>query len=151
MEECIGRVIALVITSPVATELPVHSWKLDELLDLEARPFSTRLPGESRKIVARTVVVDAYVDRIVVGGNSYPFSDLRLPDDLIHLNREREALRTYSNSVDELPGYEAYLNASRRFCCALRAYFGSRTLVRLIYHPPNAYNAYAWEVTETVR
>lgn len=151
VEECIGRLVFLAITPPAATNFPVHDWKLEALVDLEARPFSSRFSGGRRMIVARTVVVDAYVDRIVVGGNSYRLRDLNLPDDLLCLNRERKALQAFPDSTEELPGYEAYLEASRRFCSALGDHIGRETQVRLTYHPPKAYNAYAWEITETVR
>lgn len=149
--ECIGRLVSLAITPPAATDLPVHGWKIEELVDLETRPFSERIPGKPRKIVARTVVVDAYVDRIVIGGNSYPIEELHLPSDLLRLNRERKALRVYPEDADGLPDYEAYLEASRKFCSALRDHVGRDTQVRLTYHPPKVYNAYAWEITETVR
>ena len=151
VEECISRLVSLAITPPAATDFPVHDWKIQELVELEARPFSDRLPEEARRIVARTVVVDAYVDRIIVGGNSYPIEELRLPDDLQRLNRERESLQIFPESPKGIPAYLAYLEASRKFCRALRDHIGRETYVKLAYHPPKAYNGYAWEITETVR
>lgn len=151
VEECIGRFVSLAIMPPSATNFPVHGWKIEELVDLEARPFSERVPGKPRKIVARTVIVDAYVDRIIVGGNSYRLRDLNLPDDLLRLNCERKTLQVFPESPEGIPAYEVYLEVSRKFCKALREHIGSETSVKLTYHPPKGYNRYAWEITEIVR
>lgn len=151
VEGCLGRLAFLAIVPPAPTDLPVHDWKLEKLLELEVRPFSSRTSEMPRKIVARTVVVDAYADRIIVGGNSYTLPDLYLPAAILRLNLEREALRTFPESAEGLLEYEAYLDASRKFCGALREHIGRETNVRLTYHPPKAYNAYAWEITEYVR
>lgn len=120
VEECIGRLITLAMMPPVTTEFPVHGCKLEELIWLETRPFSARRPVESRTIIARSILVDAYADLIVVGGNSYLLSELRLPESLVNLNQQRMALHTYPHLMDELPHYKAYLEASRKFCSALR-------------------------------
>lgn len=57
----------------------------------------------------------------------------------------------FPNDGEGLPEYLAYLEASRKFCRAFSNYVGQGTKVLLTYHPPKAYNADAWEITETIR
>lgn len=61
------------------------------------------------------------------------------------------SLHVFPATPEDLPNYVAYLDACRRFCAALRRFLEPDTEVRLSYHPPKVYNAYAWTITETIR
>ncbi len=151
IESGVKTIKSLAVLAQRPIEFPVHGVEIEQVMALEARPFSVHTTEPDRRVVANQVVVDAYHGMVSLDGVGYQMSDLNLTDELMTQYSAWAKLCVFPDQVAEVGGYLAYLHAGRLFCRALRKYIGRRTVVKFRYHPPDVYNNVAREVTETIR
>lgn len=147
----VKRIKSLAVSAQRPVEFPVHGVEFEQVMALEARPFSVHTREPERRVVAREVVIDAYHGLVTLDGVGYQMGDLNLTPELMAQYSAWSALCVFPDQQAEVGSYLTYLQAGRFFCRALRKYLGRRTAVKFRYHPPDVYNSVAWEVVETIR
>lgn len=147
----VKRIKSLAVSAQRSVEFPVHGVGFEQIMALEARPFSVHTMGSERRVVAREVVIDAYHGLVTVDGVGYQMGDLNLTPELMTQYSAWTALCVFPNNAAEVGPYLTYLQAGRLFCRALRKNIGRSTAVKFRYHPPDVYNSVAWEVIEAIR
>ena len=147
----IKRIKSLAVSADGPVCFQVYGLKLNDVLALDAKVFSTHYLGSERRLVAKQIVVNAYHGFITANGMYFKIQDLCLPDELIAMYRAFAAKCEYPQTETEIPRYEDYLQAGRAFCQALRKFLCKETTVFFSYKPPEVYNNFAWEVTEEIR
>lgn len=147
----IKKIKSLAISSSYPIDFPVYDVKLEQIMALETRPFSTRILDSDRKILAREIVVEANHDFVTVGGVVHQLENLNLGAALTQEYSAWKSISVFPSDISEIPAYLEYLQRGRSFCRALRKHIGRQTAVKLKYHPPSIYNQDAWEVIENIR
>ena len=147
----IKHIKSLVVSASRSIEFAVDGVKIENVLALETRPFSSRSMDANRRIVAFEVVIDASHGFARVDGVGYRIEDLHLSDALMQEYCAWYAMWAHPNTEDEIPAYLAYLQRGRLFCRQLREYIGHETTVILKYHPPTICNQDTWQILEMIR
>ncbi len=147
----IKRIKSLAVLAQRPIEFPVHGVEFEQVMALEARPFSIHTMVPERRVVAHQVVVDGYHGMVSLDGVGYQMCDLYLTGELMAQYCAWAAMGVFPNEASEVGQYRAYLQAGRLFCRALRKHIGRKTVVKFRYHPPDVYNNVAREVIETIR
>jgi hypothetical protein len=142
---------ALAVSSPREVEFPVYGVELDGVLALDTQVFSMHWPSPDRRLISKSVRINAYHEFISVNGMWFKISDLCLPPEITAQYMEFSELCVFPQTENELPSYLKYLQAGRGFCRALGRYLRSGAKVWLDYHPPTILNSDAWEVSEQIR
>jgi hypothetical protein len=141
----------LAVSSPQPIEFAIYGLDVAGILALEPWVFSTRLNNSEKRLIAKQIEIDAYHHSISAGGMEYRWDEIFLPLALFDAYKKWMTLRIFPTQENELPAYQAYLQEGRKFCQALRQYLGGKSKVKFKYHPPQIYNAFAWEIIEEIR
>lgn len=145
------RIKSLALSAP-AVSLPVYGTTLENVLALDPRVFSTDRPGPARRLIARRIDVHAYHQQIIANGITYRIEQLELPTELLALHDEFSRQCVFPAGPSDFPAFEAYLQAGRRFCLALRSGLSDHNpTIRLLYRPYRDREAAPWEVAEVFR
>ncbi len=154
-QECIQdwmiKIKSLAISTDKPISFPGNQFNLKLLLAIETQVFSCRINAAEKLLITKNIEFDAYNDTVMAGGIYYELSELHLPESLCSAYRLWKEAAIFPNEKEELPAYLLYLEKGRQFCMAVREYLRSDALVKLRYHPPKIYNAFAWEIIEEIR
>lgn len=141
----------LAISSARPIELAIYDLDVAKIINLEPLVFSARLNTPEKRLIAKQIEIDVFYDSFSAGGMQYGMNELFLPLSLCEAYRKWKALRVFPTLKEDLPAYQVYLEEGRKFCQGLRQYLGGKTKVKFKYHPPQFYNALAWEIIEEIR